>query len=231
MKKGFTLAEVLITLGIIGVVAALTIPALITSYQEKVTVTKLKKVYSMLSQAYLMAQQEHGETSGWFPADSDIPTDTKIFFNNLKPYLKITKDCGVNPGCLTPGYIKSLQGTNYVDYDNNPNEHRVILADGTAVFFFVSGANCKDGGGCGNIKIDIDGFKGPYTWGKDVFIVDIMSDRLLPAGTPDSDYKACNMTVTTSDNGTSCAAWVIYNENMDYLHCNDLSWTGKTKCK
>ena len=45
MKKGFTLAEVLITLGIIGVVAALTLPSLITNYRKKQTVAQLKKVY------------------------------------------------------------------------------------------------------------------------------------------------------------------------------------------
>lgn len=44
-KRGFTLAEVLITLGIIGVVAAITIPALISNYQISVNKTKLKKLY------------------------------------------------------------------------------------------------------------------------------------------------------------------------------------------
>lgn len=51
MKKAFTLAEVLITLGIIGVIAALTLPGLIQGYRKKVTETALKKAYSQLSQA------------------------------------------------------------------------------------------------------------------------------------------------------------------------------------
>lgn len=55
---GFTLAEVLITLGIIGVVAALTIPALISNYRSKVAVTQLKKMYSVMSQALLYTVQE-----------------------------------------------------------------------------------------------------------------------------------------------------------------------------
>ena len=50
-NNGFTLAEVLITLGIIGVVAALTIPTLVANYQKKVTVTKVKKVYVTLNNA------------------------------------------------------------------------------------------------------------------------------------------------------------------------------------
>ena len=63
LKVGFTLAEVLITLGIIGVVAAITIPNLITSYQKHVTVTKLQKAISVLNQAYKLSFDEVGEPS------------------------------------------------------------------------------------------------------------------------------------------------------------------------
>ena len=55
MKKAFTLAEVLITLGIIGIVAAMTLPSLIANYQKKVTVNRLKQAYSMINQALLLA--------------------------------------------------------------------------------------------------------------------------------------------------------------------------------
>ena len=51
MKKGFTLAEVLITLGIIGVVAAMTMPTLINNINNKQNIAALKKAYSLISQA------------------------------------------------------------------------------------------------------------------------------------------------------------------------------------
>ena len=54
-NRAFTLAEVLITLGIIGVVAAMTLPTVVNKYKEKETVTKLKKFYSIISQSYLSA--------------------------------------------------------------------------------------------------------------------------------------------------------------------------------
>ena len=48
-KQGFTLAEVLITLEIIGIIAAMTIPKLVSYYEKKVTLSKLKKVYTVLN--------------------------------------------------------------------------------------------------------------------------------------------------------------------------------------
>ena len=64
-RLGFTIAEVLITLGIIGIVAALTIPALVTGYQKNVTVESLKKVYSTLSQAVKLSEADNGFVSDW----------------------------------------------------------------------------------------------------------------------------------------------------------------------
>ena len=68
-SRAFTLAEVLITLGIIGVVAALTIPTLISKYQEKQTIVKLKKVYSILQNAYTAAEAEYDKPRYWSTPD------------------------------------------------------------------------------------------------------------------------------------------------------------------
>ena len=71
MKKGFTLAETLITLGIIGVVAALTIPTLMKKYYEKQTVSRLRETQSILSQAIKMAEDEYGDVEGWGIVNSE----------------------------------------------------------------------------------------------------------------------------------------------------------------
>ncbi len=63
--KGFTLSEVLITLGIIGVVASMTLPTLIAKYNKKQTAIAVKAAYSMLSQAILQSVADNGDTKYW----------------------------------------------------------------------------------------------------------------------------------------------------------------------
>ena len=61
----FTLAEVLITLGIIGVVAAMTIPTLMANHRKKVAETKLEKIYSVMNQAINLTNAEYGDVTNW----------------------------------------------------------------------------------------------------------------------------------------------------------------------
>lgn len=102
MKKfGFTLAEVLITLGIIGVVAALTMPVLVANHRKKVVETRLAKFYSTMNQAIQRAEADYGDKTNWdilesgFNEDADgnqtTPKSLEWFNKYLKPYLNLTK--------------------------------------------------------------------------------------------------------------------------------------------
>ena len=95
--KAFTLAEVLITLAIVGIVAALTIPTLITDYQKRVTAVKVRKSYAELSQALRLAQAEYGDINTWKKDfSSDNAENSRAFAENyITPYMKIAKYCGV----------------------------------------------------------------------------------------------------------------------------------------
>lgn len=96
MKKGYTLAEVLITLGIIGIVAAITIPNVVKSYQKKTAAVRLKQVYSIISQALYNAQADSGDVNIWganyygLERNADNTNDIIIAFadNYFLPYLK-----------------------------------------------------------------------------------------------------------------------------------------------
>ena len=102
VRFGFTLAEVLITLGIIGVVAAMTLPVVVGNYQKKVTAVKVKKFYSMFNQAFQMAQLEFGEYKYW-----EIEDSSELYYKYLKNYIK-TVDVKTNvqiTGSFTDGVV------------------------------------------------------------------------------------------------------------------------------
>lgn len=64
-KPAFTLAETLITLGIIGIVAVLTLPGILVKRQKNISATRLKQTYSQLYQAFKTAESEYGEMDNW----------------------------------------------------------------------------------------------------------------------------------------------------------------------
>ena len=89
-KRAFTLAEVLITIGVIGIVAALTMPSLIQNHQKKVVAVRLEKFYSMFNQALFMSVVENGDMSSWtFPVNYYDWEGSCTFFNTyLKKYMQ-----------------------------------------------------------------------------------------------------------------------------------------------
>ncbi len=84
--KAFTLPEVLITLGIIGVVAALTMPSLVANYQKKATAIKVKKFYTNFNQAIKLSEIENGDFKYWTYNNSN-----ELYDNYLAKYLKVVQ--------------------------------------------------------------------------------------------------------------------------------------------
>ena len=94
-RVAFTLAEVLITLAIIGVVATLTIPNLVANYEKRVTEVRLQKAYASLSQLLRLAKVDHGPVKNWdLNLSSDAAENTKLFAESyILPYLKGVSYC------------------------------------------------------------------------------------------------------------------------------------------
>ena len=126
------------------------------------------------------------------------------------------------------------------------NGRSLILSDGTTLAFRVYTGRCNFQYGaiknvCGNITVDVNGSKYPNQVGEDQFEIFFTKEKLVPAGIKGAIYtfeRACNRTIKSPypsyDGGVNmyaCTAWVLYNENQDYLHCDDLSWDGKHFCK
>ncbi len=224
--KAFTLAEVLITLGIIGVVASLTMPSLIANHQAKATATKLKKAYSVLSQAFAGAIDEYGSIKNWAEYGDGRAYRDKMM-ENLAHYLNISKKCTAaeaSSGCLAfeSGAIKTLSGELW----NLGPQTIAQLNDGTVFLIYT------DASGSGWVMVGTNGVKTKQL-GVDAFLFRFNGDKLVPfgataAGHHESFEETCKDKAAQS--GFGCAAWVLYNENLDYLKCDDLSWDGKTRC-
>jgi prepilin-type N-terminal cleavage/methylation domain-containing protein len=242
-KTGFTLAEVLITIGVVGVVAALTIPTLIQKYQERVTVTRVKKAFSILSQAYRAAKEEYGDPSGWYNNDGWYTRENNnTFLDIFARYIKTSKICYEDTGCWPDGEEKYIDGTDGWNWNRWIWVSKMSGLDGFDYAFYSYGNHSSDKGTgslsevYGAIIVNVNGQKDPITFGKDVFSFLLTKDDIVPCGSinskdKDQFSKGCNRTSCSAEQCEDCAAWVIYKGNMDYLHCDDLSWDGKSSCK
>ena len=239
-KSAFTLAEVLITLGIIGVVAALTIPSLVQKQQDKATVTALKKVYSVLSQALVTTIAEQGDIRSWGGKTIGNNSEESVNVEYLVKAFKKAKDCGYDSkGCWYDDYVKSLNGTNSSkNIESNSLYYKMVLSDGILLAIAPMDYNIiNNPDHIMNSKyivfyVDINGSKKPNTFAKDVFMFAAYKDNTIkPYGIDEIDFSR-NF---TSGQGYTiehvASNWVLLNENLDYLYCDGLNWNTKTKCK
>lgn len=222
MKKAFTLAEVLITLGIIGIVASLTIPTLVNNYRKKQFETGLKKEYSVLLQALDMYKQDN-ETP---LKKEDTDQLHAEFKNKIKPYLKILVDCGDSQAggseakCVQNGNFTQDKKYTYKTYSGNIakkdlfDDGQIILNDGSHLLF----ENPGDGNDV-YVSIDVNGYKKlPNKWGEDVFTFQLMNDgKLLPMGAEGTRFRNtatyCSKTSSNVYNGIACANRAIYDSS------------------
>lgn len=119
MRRAFTLAEVLITLGIIGIVAALTMPALIASHQKKVTAVRLQKFYTVMSQAVLRWEAEDAIDADSFQFDDSVVRNGENSMNWFNSTIGkyIQQDSIINSS-NKPAYFdtKFVDGSGFVAY-------------------------------------------------------------------------------------------------------------------
>lgn len=220
-KVAFTLAEVLITLGIIGVVAAMTMPSLIQNYQKQEMAAKVKKVYSVLSQAQLRAIEDNGEYQYW---DNDKSVNAEEYFNKYyRPYLSVIKVCHDYCGYDRRDPWKKINGSSW-EYSVFVNNYRlpVILSDGTLIVFSVArGSDNSDDAVYNNfIYFDINAHRPPNRLGRDTFIFTRSDKGILPFGI-DLAEDEINNGCSKSGSGLYCAAKIMRN---GWLIKEDYPW-------
>jgi prepilin-type N-terminal cleavage/methylation domain-containing protein len=178
-KSGFTLPEVLITLGIIGVVAALTMPALIASYQKQMLKTQFKKVYSVFSQNLQKTTMVDGSTGCYFMASDTnnytMGADCVSFWEQFAKNLNVVKTCSTGGDSLAQGCIPQYTefgvcgGTSEAGIKKLP---AYVMNDGTILMPYTH--NGTDTYLEPTFLFDVNGLKGPNKIGHDLFATTIM---------------------------------------------------------
>jgi len=223
-KLAFTLAEVLVTLVIIGVIAAITVPTLSNTIGDHQYRSALKKNFSVFSQAFRLAYgyQFYDNYLDWDYAHNNSFTEDVA--NKLKRYMNINKVCGrvfKNNECFSPAKAKNGKPARYFTEDgfagNFAHLYTFTLMDGTSVALDVwYKESIKQLAGVERnlivesdnliILVDVNGQKGPNMVGKDVHMFVLTNRGLVPAG-QDDEAKYCDS--RSVDYNYDCTAMVL----------------------
>jgi prepilin-type N-terminal cleavage/methylation domain-containing protein len=226
-KLAFTLAEVLITLLIIGVVASLVIPNIINDTQKAEYVVGFKKAYSDFSQAFKLLQVENGGSIvSVFSDDTTTNHGNGNALNAFLTKMNYSKNCGIGMGCWynTPRYY--LDGTvtlNNMDTNINNQYEKAILSNGTMVLVHIRSIDCTfdagsgplDNAVCANISVDTNGAKGPNKIGRDYLSFWLTQTGIYPVGSYNDGYS-CSPTSNNLTTSWGCTQKVLSENGMNY---------------
>ena len=203
-NSAFTLAEVLITLAIIGVIAAISVPSLIQKTNQAELITAWKKNFATLSQALDNVMFNDGSIN---------IKDSYALRNALGNQLKFVKSCDSPIGnCWhAAGVAKTLplpNGTTY-NYESNMSDITGAILNNGALLVIHEDTGYT---ALGWIMVDVNGFKSPNVAGRDIFIGRITSDGFVAP--TEKEFGTCNP-VSVGDSGNSyiglgCSSYYLY---------------------
>ncbi len=201
LKQAFTMAEVLLVVGIIGVTAALAIPNIKNNgFNEEKYIMLLRTTIPMLQAAEMKARAEYGDRS--------------FNLQHVAKYLNVAKVCSTATDCLANKAIKRYNSSTneYDDSHLSRFTYGVVLTNGVSIV--ESNRDYE-------IYIDLDNVKGPSTYRVDFF------DLFCSSCYNDDRYQY----FSNENLAYNWISWPILYGNMDYLKCrSDLSWDGKHAC-
>lgn len=184
MKKGFTLAEVLITLAVVGVIAILTIPSIVKNYRYRMYAASIEKTYSQIADA-IQAEMQDEHATNFYESTAGVPSDntncTKGACYFLNNYFKVArKDCSrTTTKCFMDNYV-TPDGTGA---GTLPNEYCIQTTNGAAICMVWNA-------GTTSIFVDTNGPAQPNITGYDVFAMNVNPNGTLRDW--DTDSTKCN---------------------------------------
>ena len=220
-NKSFTLAEMLVVMTIIAVLAMLTIPTVITTNRDRAYSEKLEKTYQKIENSLIINQILGLDVSSFGVSAINKPMNSKQFYEILLGTLKIIKDCNsTEEGCFDSdnlsGYkLRMLNGAGILINDDFSGETDSVDSNNKIM---------------GSTYIDIDGINGINKAGIDQFGFYTTLKGLIPMGGPQD--KLMPFSQCLAEGGFACSAWVLVNKNMDYKKCPKvLNWENRTSCE
>jgi len=216
-KLAFTLAEVIIVIGIIGIVAEMTIPVLIKNFQQTTYAAGAKKVYSDFNNVLTRLANDTGcsgdlKCTGLFSGD----TNSNNLGGALAAYFKIAKTCGNAAGCFPTAVYPNYNNTGtVVNYDADGTGYKFIANNGMSYFIYNQNNGCDNVSmnrtnnmiqRCGYILVDTNDLKPPNAMGRDVFKFWITNGKgaiLYPVGAADDKSNGSDTWWKTTGCGTA----------------------------
>lgn len=220
-NKGFTLAEVLITLGVIGVIAAITIPTLMNNVQNTKYYSAFEKSYSNLSQITESLILENGDMANVVPSYSSF---SQAYLSKAKT-IKFCPSATAIGDCWAPTLLR-LDGN--TDFMSGFAMDTIVFADGSAAAIREWSYDCSSSlsglsDGCFEIFLDTNSTSPPNKWGRDIFLFIGTKNKLYARGTPGLAQEwvptngwYCDTSVVDPNSGRSCASRLIQRRRMDY---------------
>lgn len=204
-NQGFTLAEVLITLGIIGVVAGMTIPNLMTQIQDRQFKEAAKEAYSKTSQVIQQMMQDQGGSLAYY--NNTVNSFKPVFM----PYFKVVKDCN-SSDCVPDSTASTIYTSLAGDRANTTSlgaDGQFVTADG----MFYNIQNNPSSYTDIIIVVDVNGYeKGPNVYGRDTFAFSLLNDKLSPLGSQGTFSGInwlCNRNTSNYMQGITCMTNVM----------------------
>lgn len=191
MKRGFTLSEILITLGIIGIITAVTIPSLMTNFQKKSYEVGIKKAFNTVNTAvgsYMATEGIDDLANANFIGRGSSQQEELIKFVNK--YFKVVRTCNNGFEDCFSEKMYSLDHSTSVKMSNLENrcQFGAVLADGVAMCFNPvatrPAANNTVSPTAMSIDIDINGITEPNTAGRDIFSLVVDCDGVTRPADP-----------------------------------------------
>lgn len=174
-QAAFTLAEVLVTLGLIGIVAAMTLPSLIGNYQKKQTAIRLKEAYSLLNQAIQQSELKNGEINSWNfgTAHGNVQESVEFIDTYIAPFLKVTNKCYNR--CIPKVTKHTLSGKEYRFYleDKTYYGRSIFIANGMQIWVYTDSDEAIKIAG---IVVDINADRAPNLVGRDIFFFELKNN-------------------------------------------------------